>query len=85
MKSISEHMSPAEETESWLEMLPVNDPVLQFAKISLRTARLCYSSQVLFDSSSNDEWWVIQMLQIIKEPILLDLEYQEWSEILPST
>lgn len=55
MKSICELVNSAQETEMWFEVLPVDDLGLQFSKISLRTARLCYKAQVLFDSSSNDE------------------------------
>jgi hypothetical protein len=60
------------------------DPGLKLAIINLRTARLCYDAQELFDSSSQDKWWILKTLQLIKEAILIDLEYQAWSESVPA-
>lgn len=84
MKTITEHIMPTDEAQIWLESIPRKDPGLQLAKPNLRTACLCYEAQALFDSDSDDEWWIVKMLQIVKEAILIDLEYQEWTESLPA-
>ena len=84
VKSIVEHTSPTEDAEVWLDTFPRTDPGLKLAATNLRTARLCHNAQKLFDSSSQDEWWMLRALQLIKEAILIDLEYQAWSESLPA-
>jgi hypothetical protein len=65
----------------WLDTFPRTDPGLKLAATNLRT-RLSHNAQELFDSSSQDEWWMLRTLQLIKEAILIDLEYQARSESL---
>lgn len=84
MKCIAEHVNPTEETNLWLETIPRDDPSLNLSKCNLRTARLCHEAQVLFDSNSKDEWWIVKMLGVVKEAILIDLQYQQWADTLPT-
>jgi len=83
-KAIVEHTNLAQEAEGWLDSFPRADPPTKLGRINLRTARLCFNAQQLFDNTSPGELWVLEMLQIIKEAILIDLEYQDWSDSLPA-
>jgi hypothetical protein len=78
-------MQPTEDAEAWLETFQPIDPGLQLQKTNLRTARLCYAAQELFDSMSQDGSWMVKMLEVMKEAILIDLKYQEWNESVPAT
>lgn len=77
-------MNPTEEANIWLETIPRDDPGLELSKCNLRTARLCHEAQMLFDSNSGDGWWMVKMLMVVKEAILIDLQYQQWTESLPA-
>lgn len=79
-----EHTNLGEEADNWLDTFPKIDPGLRLARTNLRTARLCYDAQILFDSITQDKEWIVGMLQVVKEAILIDLDYQEWIESLPA-
>jgi hypothetical protein len=83
-KYIAQHEEPTREVSLWLETIPRDDPGLEISKCNLRTARLCHDAQVLFDNYSEDEWWMVRMLGVIKEAVLIDLEYQQWADSLPT-
>ncbi|KAE9377490.1 hypothetical protein N431DRAFT_398426 [Stipitochalara longipes BDJ] len=84
IKCITEHVNPTEEVNLWLEAIPRDDPGLSVSKCNLRTARLCHDAQVLFDNNSEDEWWILKMLGVVKEAVLIDLQYQQWADSLPT-
>jgi hypothetical protein len=84
VKCIAEHVKPTEAVNVWLETIPIDDPGLNLSKCNLRTARLCHEAQVLFDSNSEDEWWIVKMLGVVKEAVLIDLQYQQWADSLPT-
>jgi len=83
-KCIAEHIKPTEEANLWLETIPRDDPGLNLSKCNLRTARLCLEAQVLFDNDSEDEWWILKMFGVVKEAVLIDLQYQQWADSLPT-
>jgi len=56
------------------------DKSLKSAKRNLRAVRLCAQAQVLFDDSERTEGWILGLFQVCKQAIVLDLEYQEWSD-----
>jgi hypothetical protein len=85
IKSIIEHTNPTEEADIWLDTFPRIDPSLTLARINLRTARLCCDAQQLFDSDTQSKWWIIKILELVKEAVLLDQKYQEWSGSLPAS
>ncbi|RFU24971.1 hypothetical protein B7463_g11367, partial [Scytalidium lignicola] len=84
VKCITEHVNPTEGVNTWLETIPLDDPGLKLSRCNLRTARLCHEAQTLFDNYSEDECWLLKMLRVIKEAILIDLQYQEWADSLPT-
>ena len=84
IKSLTEHISPSEQATFWLEKIPRNDPGLSLSKCNLRTARFCFEAQNVFDSDPDEGWWTVKTLTLIKEALLIDLEYQEWMHSLPS-
>ena len=50
------------------------------AKLNLRVARICADAQVLFDSPVRDEMWMLGLMRVVKESIILDLDYESWSQ-----
>jgi hypothetical protein len=80
LKCIAHHLKPIEEADAWLDLLGSDEPSQKLAKCNLRSARLCYEAQILFDSRAQDQWWILRLLQLTKEAILIDLEYQGWSD-----
>jgi hypothetical protein len=84
VKCITEHVNPTKEVDLWLEALPSDDPGFKLSRCNLRTARLCHEAQTLFDNYSEDELWLLKMLEVIKEAILIDLQYQQWADSLPT-
>jgi len=84
VKCIAEHANPTEEANLWLETIPRDDPGLNLSKCNLWTARLCHEAQVLFDNNSEDEWWILKMFGVVKEAVLIDLQYQQWADSLPT-
>jgi hypothetical protein len=83
-KCIAEHIKPTEEANLWLETIPRDDPGLNLSKCNLRTARLCHEAQMLFDNNSEDAWWILKMIRVVKEAVLIDLQYQLWADSLPT-
>jgi hypothetical protein len=59
-------------------MVGNEDAALELAKCNLPAARLCAEAQVLFDSNTRNEWWILGLLRVVKEAILIDLQYQDW-------
>lgn len=52
----------------------------RLAKLNIRLARLCAESQTLFDDKVRDEAWILGLMHVVKEAIILDLDYERWSE-----
>lgn len=84
VKCITEHVNPPDNVNLWLETIPLDDPGLKLSRCNLRTARLCHEAQKLFDNYSVDELWLLKMLGVIKEAVLIDLQYQQWADSLPT-
>ena len=82
-KSIAEHIRPTDEANILLGTIPREDPGLKLAKVNLRMAHLCHEAQTLFDSNPENERWMVEMLMVVKEAILIDVQYQQWIESLP--
>jgi hypothetical protein len=53
-------------------------PTLELARLHLRTARLCAESQLLFESTTNDEDWDSRLVTLVKNANAIDLGYQNW-------
>jgi hypothetical protein len=70
---------PPDEAELWLHNLEsgVYNFPLEFVKCNLRVVRLCAKAQEHFISNTGTELWVLELLQLVKEAILVDQQYQE--------
>lgn len=79
-KCITGYIRPPEESERWLEFAKWNNAAHELSLTVLRQARLGADAQALFDNQTRDEWWVIQLLKIIKESLQIDEGYQEWED-----
>lgn len=78
IKCISRHENPLPEADAWLDILGVQEPHHQMAKLTLRTARVCAEAQLLFNSSVHDGGWEDRLLAVSRRAILLDLDFQSW-------
>lgn len=89
-KSLTSHCEPPEDAERWLTILGRTDNNLQaeeLAKTNLHNARLCARAQALFnkEDAERSEDWPLEMLRVVKEAILVDLQYQQWSDYGPGS
>jgi hypothetical protein len=80
VRSIISHSRPPGEAEKWLELAGIDNVGYHLCILNLRLARLCAEAQVLFDSTGQNEVWVLGLMCIVKEAIILDLGYDGWSE-----
>jgi hypothetical protein len=80
MKSIARHLNPPEEAEGWLELAGRDDAGYQLQTLRVCLARICAKAQALFDSTVREEVWILDLLNIIKDALVLDLKYESWSE-----
>lgn len=71
---------PAPEIESWIDDLGVNDVALQVAKCNIKTVRLCAKAKKLFASNEGSRVWALELLQDVKDAILIDMQYEDWVE-----
>jgi hypothetical protein len=79
LKSIALRLKPSEEANAWLELYWDDGIHKRLSQCNLRTARLLYDIQTLFDNDNQDQRWLLDLLRLTKEAILVDLEYQKWS------
>ena len=71
----------APEAAFWLEHFEMEDHSQTLGRNNLRAVDLCAKAQILFESDAQeDEWLVLQLLQLVKYLVVLDLEYQAWSD-----
>ncbi|RFU24968.1 hypothetical protein B7463_g11370, partial [Scytalidium lignicola] len=70
---------PAKEAERWLHDIGLDDIANQLAKCNLKTVRLCADAQNLFNSKTQDEYWILGLLNVLKNAILVDIVCQDWS------
>lgn len=79
---LAAHIRPPDEADHWLEL--IGDDRAgggdRLAKINLHSARFCADVHQLFENPVKDEVWVIQMLQRVKQALLIDKEYVSWNE-----
>lgn len=84
MLCLMSHTQPAEEMEEWLNALELRTPntrnQVQFTRLNLKVIRLCVRAHELFTTNDRTAHWVLDLLQVLKEAILIDLEYQDHSE-----
>jgi hypothetical protein len=79
-KCITCHTRPPDETERWLELAKWNDPTHDLSVTIFHHARLGAEVQALFDDTKQNEWWVIELLKIVKKSIQIDQGYQAWED-----
>jgi hypothetical protein len=60
------HLKPPDECEEWIAHFEQDEHknLRWIARLNLRNARLCAEAQVLFDSPTQDDDWVLQLLQV---------------------
>lgn len=75
-KSFTEQLS--DETEGWIHMLEQEEESSEFAWRHLVGARFCDEVQALFSSPVQDDAWLLQMLQQVKEAVLINERFQAW-------
>jgi hypothetical protein len=79
-KCITGHTRPPDDTERWLKLAKWNDPTYELSVTVFQHARLGAEAQALFDQHTRNEWWVIELLKIVKESIQIDERYQAWED-----
>lgn len=80
MRCLATHTEPPKEADIWLQTYLKDDAGLHLARCNLRLARLCAEAQQLFDeTASRNEKWILGLLHVVKEAIIIDIEYQNWT------
>jgi hypothetical protein len=77
------HTMPADEAERWLDSagkLGNDFRAPDLAKCNLQTARICAQAQCLFDNEIQDDMWILGLLRVVKNALVIDLQYQNWED-----
>jgi hypothetical protein len=79
------HIKPLPEVPPCIDLSNIKksgrpNPASTFRKCSWPVAHFCASAQLLFDSTVQDEQWLLSLLRLVKEGIAIEKKCEAWSD-----